>query len=208
MIGKLKGIIDTIESDHVIVDVSGVGYLVLCSPRTLRAVGGMGEAISLIIETHVREDNISLFGFIDSIERDWFRELINVKGVGSKLAFSILGALSPDKLSLAVVSKDKQAFKNISGVGPKLAERIMIELKDKTPSAPMVFNNSSAAKEASPKTIDGPRHDLIINDAISALVNLGYNRTDAYTVISKLVNQHGDISLNELIRLSLREFVR
>jgi Holliday junction DNA helicase RuvA len=208
MIGKLKGIIDTVESDHAILDVSGVGYLVLCSPRTLRAIGSVGEAASLIIETHVREDNISLFGFIDRIERDWFKELINVKGVGSKLAFAILGSLSPDKLSLAIVSKDKQAFKNISGVGPKLAERIMIELKDKTPSAPMIFNNNANTEPASQKLASGAHHDLITSDAISALVNLGYNRADSYTVVSRLISQQGDLSLNELIRLSLKEFIR
>src|SRR5580704_4812127 len=124
MIGKLRGRIDEIHEDSVILDVGGVGYQIFCSSRTLAALPPVGETAQLIIETHVREDHIHLYGFPDTIERDWFNLLCTVQRVGNKMALSILGAYSPEQLAHAILAKDTAAFSRISGVGPKLAERI------------------------------------------------------------------------------------
>src|SRR6476469_1144162 len=134
MIGKLKGIIDTYGEDYVIVDVGGVGYLVHCSARTLQALPAQGEAVTLAIETHVREDQIRLFGFTSDLEREWFRLLQTVQGVGAKVALSILSTLKPGELASAIAIADKAAIRRAPGVGPKVAERIVIELKDKAPA--------------------------------------------------------------------------
>jgi Holliday junction DNA helicase RuvA len=197
MIGKLKGIVDFIDKDNVIIDVNGVGYIVFCSPRTLRHMPTIGEIASLIIETHVREDNISLYGFKDHVERDWFRNLTSVKGVGTKVAFAILGAQEPDKIALAIAAADRSSFNKVSGVGPKLAERIITELKDKT-------NDLHYATETTQTTTH--HENQVISDLISALNNLGYNRADVFRVAHKLGSTHPDSSLGELIKLSLREF--
>src|SRR6202040_2679204 len=134
MIGKLKGVIDAYGEDFVIVDVGGVGYLVHCSARTLQALAGTGEPVVLSIETHVREDQIRLFGFLSDVEREWFRLLQTVQGVGAKVALSVLGTLKPAELATAVAMRDKAMIARAPGVGQRVAERILTELKDKAPA--------------------------------------------------------------------------
>ena len=134
MIGKLKGVVDSVEEEALILDVNGVGYLVSASARTLRALPGVGEQAELLIETHVREDAIRLYGFLTAGERDWFRLLQSVQGVGAKVALGILGALSAEALSTAVARQDKAMMARAPGVGPKLAARLVLELKDKAPA--------------------------------------------------------------------------
>src|SRR5262247_367113 len=134
MIGKLKGIIDSYGDDSVILDVGGVGYLVHCSARTLQELPGTGQPATLAIETHVREDQIRLFGFLSDVEREWFRLLQTVQGVGTRVALSVLSTLKPADLATAVAMRDKAAVARTPGVGPKVAERIVTELKDKAPA--------------------------------------------------------------------------
>src|SRR3974390_2575862 len=134
MIGKLRGIIDSYGEDYIILDVNGVGYLVHCSPRTLQELPAAGQPAILSIETHVREDQIRLFGFMSELEREWFRLLQTVQGVGAKVALSVLGTLTPPELASAVAMRDKAMVARDSGVGPKVAERIVTELKDKAPA--------------------------------------------------------------------------
>jgi Holliday junction DNA helicase RuvA len=200
MIGKLKGLIDSIFKDHLIIDVGGVGYIVSCSSRTLNILPNIGEAISLLIETHVREDNISLFGFIEQEEREWFRSLITVKGVGSRLALTILSNLSPSMVASSILIKDKNAFKQISGVGPKLADRIFTELKDK----------GSNFMSTSPKVINvsNNKTNEMIDDAISALLNLGYNGSESHIAVNNITQTNQDITLSELIKLSLKALTK
>ena len=134
MIGKLSGKIDSVSGSHVIIDVGGVGYVVTCSSRTLRNIGAVGDPATLRIETHVREDAISLFGFADTVEQDWFKLLTTVQGVGAKVALAILGSLSPEQLAQAIAAQDKAVMAQADGVGPKLALRLVTELKDKVPA--------------------------------------------------------------------------
>jgi Holliday junction DNA helicase RuvA len=160
----------------------------------------IGEAVSLLIETHVREDSISLFGFMDQEEREWFRSLITVKGVGSKLALTILSHLSPSMVANSIAIKDKNAFKQISGVGPKLADRIFTELKDKggnfISSGPKVIN------------VSNKKTNEMMDDAISALLNLGYNGSESHLVVNNIIQKNQDITLSELIKLSLKELAK
>ena len=152
MIGKLKGIIDSYGEDFIVLDVQGVGYLVHCSSRTLQALPAAGEAVTLSIETHVREDQIRLFGFMSDAEREWFRLLQTVQGVGAKVALSVLGTFKPGDLASAIAMGDKAAIRRAPGVGPKVAERLVIELKDKAPAYsdldPAVIQLSGAVGEA------------------------------------------------------------
>ena len=208
MIGKLRGTVDTIEEDHVIIDVGGVGYVAFCSPRTLRSLA-IGHAATIITEMHVREDHIHLFGFGDAIERDWFRLLATVQGVGNKTALTILGAYAPAQLAHAILAKDIAAFKAISGIGPKLAERIVTELKDKVTKMPtsefkIVSSNDENTKKKGTKP--APVADSV-EDAISALVNLGYSRSEAYGAVLN-ANKGGESSLDGLIKQGLKQLVR
>lgn len=197
MIGKLKGIIDTIKDDALIIDVGGVGYLVQASANTLRNLG-KGEAAELFIETHVREDAIKLFGFASEAEHEWFNILFTVNGVGGKVALAILSVLPPQQIATALATQDKSAFKQVSGVGPKLAERIITELKDKVKS---ISSEITFAKT----TAGAGGIDNNISDAISALINLGYGRSDAYNAVSKVYKKDGKNSVEELIRSCLKE---
>src|SRR5438093_8289288 len=151
MIGKLKGIIDSYGEDFIVLDVNGVGYLVQCSARTLQELPGAGQPAALSIETHVREDQIRLFGFLTDVEREWFRLLQTVQGVGAKVALSVLGTLKPADLASAIAILDKSMVRQTPGVGPKVAERLVIELKDKAPAYsdldPAVINLSGALSE-------------------------------------------------------------
>ncbi len=208
MIGKLKGRIEEIGEDATLIDVGGVGYHVFCSSRTLAALSE-GQAASLIIETHVREDHIHLYGFPDATEREWFRLLLSVQGIGNRIALTILSAYPPQKLVHAILAKDSAAFRAISGVGPKLAERIVTELKDKVgkmPTSAMDTIRMAADTGGKKKAAPAP---LATDDAISALVNLGYSRSEAYGATLKAAEAAGgNASLDQLIKLSLKELVR
>ncbi len=197
MIAKLTGVIDSKTTDTAIVDVGGVGYQAFCSARTLNRLPAAGGAISLFIETHVREDHIHLYGFIDAAEREWFRLLTTVQGVGAKLALAILGVLSSTDLTQAILVQDKTSLTRASGVGPKLAARIVAELKDKVGGIALgPVAAVAAATEAS-----GP-----VADAVSALVNLGYRRTEAFGAVAQAAKRLGpSAALDALIRAGLKE---
>jgi Holliday junction DNA helicase RuvA len=207
VIGKLFGIVDSIETGRVILNVQGVGYLVFASGRTLGRIGRAGDTAALLIDTHVREDHIHLYGFIDAVEQQWFRLLTSVQGVGAKVALSILSAVPPERLGLSIAAQDKAALTQADGVGPKLAVRILTELKDKAggiilnSSSPPVLRTSSDIPPAG----GGDGGESVEHDALSALVNLGYARADAYQAILKVKEQANDNDLQSLIRLALRE---
>lgn len=208
MIGKLKGIVEELNDDSLILDVNGVGYSVFVSSRLLREVV-LGQALSLTIEMNVREDHIHLYGFPDSIERDWFRLLATVQGVGNKTGLAILAAYTPEKLVQAIMAKDIAAFKAISGIGPKLAERIVTELKDKVLKMPTTEFAVNVKNTGKTPAINNQQTATAVNDAISALVNLGYSRSDSYAVVVKVSQDNEDNQgLDALIRLSLKELVR
>jgi holliday junction DNA helicase RuvA len=205
MIGKLKGIIDSYGEDFIVVDVGGVGYLVHCSTRTLQALPGAGEPVTLSIETHVREDQIKLFGFTSDVEREWFRLLQTVQGVGTKVALAILGTLKPADLASAIAMRDKAAITRTPGVGPKVAERVVTELKDRAPALsaidPAVIKLSGA--------LDERRAPQPIADAVSALVNLGYGQPQAAAAIAAATREAGEgAETAKLIRLGLKELAR
>ena len=205
MIGKLKGVIDSYGEDFVILDVHGVGYVVQCSSRTLQKLPPPGEAAALAIETQVREDAIRLFGFLSDAERDWFRLLQTVQGVGSKVALAILGILSPGELATALATQDKTMVSRASGVGPKLAARIVAELKDKAPAfAEIDPNVVRLAGEDEAKTAPKP-----VQDAISALVNLGYGRPQSSAAVAASLKALGeDAETAALIRRGLKELAQ
>ena len=180
MIGRLRGVVDGYAEDSVIVDVGGVGYVVHCSSRTLQALPARGEAVTLSIETHVREDQIRLFGFASDTEREWFRLLQTVQGVGTKVALAVLGTLRPADLATAVAMRDRAMIARAPGVGPKVAERIVNELKDKAPA----FVSVDPAVARLSDAIDERRAPQPVADAISALVNLGYGQPQAAAAIA------------------------
>ncbi len=205
MIGRLKGTIDSYGEDFVIVDVGGVGYMVHCSARTLQALPASGEPVALSIETYVREDQIRLFGFGSDIEREWFRLLQTVQGVGTKVALSVLGTLKPADLASAVAMRDKATLARAPGVGQKVAERIVTELKDKAPAYvaidPAVIRLSGAVEES--------RAPKPMAEAVSALVNLGYGQPQAAAAIAAAARHAGEgADTASLIRLGLKELAR
>ncbi|UMY15630.1 Holliday junction branch migration protein RuvA [Methylobacterium organophilum] len=204
MIGKLKGVVDSFGEDFVILDVQGVGYLVHCSARTLQRMNA-GEAATLSIETHVREDMIRLYGFRADAEREWFRLLQTVQGVGSKVALGVLSVLEPDALSQAIGTGDRTAIARAPGVGPRLAARLVAELKDKAPAfAPA---DPTLAALRGPETGGGLPQPVA--DAISALVNLGYAEAQASSAIAAALKAAGETpETKTLIRLGLRELAR
>lgn len=202
MIGKLKGIIDSYGDDYVILDVGGVGYQVHCASRTLQALPSPGRAAVLSIETYVREDQIKLFGFRTDHEREWFRLLQTVQGVGARVALAVLGTLSPADLASAVALRDKASVARTPGVGPKVAERIVTELKDKAPS----FANVDPAAVHLAGAIDDQRVPRPVTEAISALVNLGYGQPQATAAIAAAARGAGEnAETAQLIRLGLKE---
>jgi Holliday junction DNA helicase RuvA len=197
MIAKLTGIVDSISRDHAIIDVNGVGYLVRCSTRTLGAMPPGGSAVSLAVETIVREDAIDLYGFGAGSERDWFRLLTTVQGVGAKVALSILSTLSADELSQAIMAQDKAMVSRADGVGPKLANRIVSELKDRVASGAVAPVAQAAAA--------GLPADAVA-DAISALVNLGYRRAEAMSAVDRAARKLGSSArIEALIPAGLKE---
>ena len=205
MIGKLKGLIDSYGEDYVILDVGGVGYLVQCSSRTLQALPPVGEAASLAIETQMREDAIRLFGFREDAERDWFRLLQTVQGVGAKVALAVLSTLPPAELANAIALRDKAAVSRTPGVGPKVAERIVTELKDKAPA----YADLDPAVVRLSGQVDERRAPQPVSDAVSALVNLGYGQPQAAAAIAAAAREAGEGSdTAKLIRLGLKELGR
>ena len=210
MIAKLRGIIDTIGNDYCIIDVNGVGYLVSASSKTLGKLT-QGQETSLLTEMVVREDSLSLFGFADAWEKEWFLTLTKVQGVGAKVCLSILSVLSPTQLSQAIGAQDKTSFCRASGVGPKLAARIVTELKDKIVTIPIgVSANLDEAVEDVPTVAVLPKDTDYSKseDVFSALVNLGYQRLEAYRAVSKVVNENPEAAVPTLIRLALKEFAQ
>ncbi len=198
MIAKLTGILDSIGEDQLVIDVGGVGYLAFCSARTLRALGNRGDRISLAIETHVREDHIHLYGFAEATERDWFRLLTTVQGVGAKVALAVLGTLSPQELGTALLAEDKAALTRAPGVGPRVATRILAELRDKAGELSTVPHVEFAR---SATAAPGP-----VEDAVSALVNLGYRRSEAYGAVARASQSlEGEPGVEALVRAGLRE---
>jgi holliday junction DNA helicase RuvA len=205
MIGRLKGIIDGYGEDYVILDVNGVGYLVHCSARTLQSLPAQGQPATLSIETHVREDQIRLFGFLSDVEREWFRLLQTVQGVGVKVALSVLGTLKPPDLATAIAMRDKAAVARAQGVGQKVAERIVTELKDKAPA----YADVDPAVVRLAGSLDEKRAPKPVADAVSALVNLGYGQPQAAAAVATAargVGEEADVS--SLIRLALKELAK
>jgi Holliday junction DNA helicase RuvA len=205
MIGKLKGIIDSYGEDFIVLDVNGVGYLVHCSARTLQELPGVGEPAALSIETYVREDQIRLFGFRGDVEREWFRLLQTVQGVGAKVALAVLGTLKPGDLASAIAMRDKAMVARTPGVGPKVAERIVTELKDRAPAYaevdPAVIRLSGA--------VEDKRAPQPLADAVSALVNLGYGQPQAAAAIAAAARSAGEgADAARLIRLGLKELAK
>ena len=200
MIASLAGLVELLAEDHVVVDVGGVGYLVQCSGRTLGALPGPGEPVKLLIETHVREDRFDLFGFADRAEREWFRRLQGVQGVGARVALAILTVLRADELARAIATGDKALVSRANGVGAKLAQRIVTELRD-------------AASEIALATDGVPIGALagggVEGDAVSALVHLGYRRSEAVSAVAAAARRVGaDAGVDALIRDGLRELAR
>jgi Holliday junction DNA helicase RuvA len=202
MIGKLKGLLDTIGEDHVILDVGGVGYLVQCSTRTLANLPGTGDALTLHIETQVREDAIRLFGFGSELERDWFRLLQTVQGVGAKVALAIEATLAPGEIASAIALQDKAMIARAPGVGPKLAQRIVTELRDKAPA----YSGAAAAEIGLQQELGAGAAPPAVADAVSALRNLGYSAQQASVAVAKALKKAGEKAGSaELIRHGLRE---
>lgn len=220
MIAKLRGMVDTIGEDYFIIDVNGVGYLVYASAKTLARLH-VGEAASVLTETVVREDSITLFGFASALEKEWFITLTKVQGVGAKVCLSILSALTPLQLAQAISAQDKASFTRANGVGPKLAARIVTELKDKIVTIPVAATTSTADIEKelnmdANQEVNAYEDSLVAmesnsansEDAISALVNLGYQRMEAYRAVNKVQSENPQADVSELIRLSLKEFAK
>ena len=198
MIAKLKGRVDQVGEDFAVIDVGGVGYLVYAGARTLAALA-VGEAAEIAVETHVREDHIHLYGFSTASEREMFRTLTTVQGVGAKVALAVLSALSAQQIAQAIVSGDQSAFKRASGVGPKLAARLVAELKDKVAGFSLAAPLPTSAKGGAAPTTGA-------EDAVSALVNLGYARMDAFGAVTRiLAAAGGTMALPALIRAALKE---
>jgi holliday junction DNA helicase RuvA len=204
MIGKLYGLVDEIDEDHVIMNVQGVGYVAFCSSRTLMGLK-QGEAASLLIETYVREDMIRLFGFGSHAERDWFKLLQSVQGVGAKVALAVLSTLTSAELANAIALQDKAMIARTPGVGPKVALRLVTELKGKVPA----LSGGSAAVQQLGQEIDAGAASSATLDAISALSNLGYSRdVAAQAVAAALKTAEEGASSASLIRLGLKELAK
>jgi Holliday junction DNA helicase RuvA len=199
MIARLSGILAESAGDHAVIDVGGVGYLVQASSRTLSALGPLGGDVRLFTEMQVREDSMTLFAFGSAAERDWFRLLTGVQGVGGKVALAILSVLDPDELSRAVASQDKAMVARANGVGPKLAERIVRELKDKVGGIALGSAGGSAPLPAG----------TLAADAVSALTGLGFKPGEAQVAVAAAENELGDgATLDALVRLALKKAAR
>ncbi|MEM8539462.1 MAG: Holliday junction branch migration protein RuvA [Pseudomonadota bacterium] len=204
MIGKLKGTIDEIADDHVILDVHGVGYVAFCSSRTMANLHA-GEAATLYIETYVREDQLKLFGFETQLERDWFRLLQSVQGVGAKVALAILSTFTASDLANAIALQDKAMVARAPGIGPKVAQRIVTELKNKAPA----FAGDAAGTMGLKQELGEGVAPSAVTDAVSALSNLGYSREQAANAVGAAMKEAGeDAQSAQLIRLGLKELAK
>jgi Holliday junction DNA helicase RuvA len=207
MIGKLTGTVGEVAGSQLILDVGGVGYLVSASATTLRQIGPAGSPVSLLIETQVREDAIALFGFARRDERDAFRLLVTVQGVGAKSALAILGLMPPEKLAAAIMAQDKAALTRAEGVGPKLALRLVTELKDKVATLGFAFAPTAAGTLAKAPAMSAGGG--AVEDATSALLNLGYRRLEAFAAVMRAAEKLGsEAALADLLRASLAELGR
>jgi len=208
MFAKLRGTMDERGADWAVVDVGGVGYLVSCSAHTLDQVPASGEAVQLLIETHVREDRIQLFGFTTELERAWFRLLTTVQGVGTRVALALLSAARPDRLATAIAAQDKAVLVAADGVGPKLAARILSELKDKAGTV------AAMPVKLEPASVNGKSGTAALaqdanEDAISALVNLGYGRAEAFGAVAVAAQSLGEgVAVDALIPAALKELAQ
>jgi holliday junction DNA helicase RuvA len=204
MIAKLFGTLDSIGPDGAIIDVGGVGYLAFCSARTLSRLPPSGDAVRLFVETHVREDHIHLYGFIDAAERDWFRLLTTVQGVGARLALAVLSTIAPEALTLAIAAQDKTALTRADGVGPRLAARIVNELRDKVGSFGVAAPMTAASPAGGPAGTVGVAG--AIADAVSALENLNIGRAEAYGAVTAAARRLGnEAAVEALITAGLQE---
>ena len=204
MIAKLKGVVDSVDTDSAIVDVGGVGYLVSASARTLRDLV-VGAPVAVLVETIVREDAIALYGFLEVAERDWFRILTTVQGVGARVALSILSTLSPDEIARAIAAQDRATLSRPAGVGPKLAARLATELKDKAAAFGVAPAPVTDGRPGAPVSTPGS----INEDAVSALVNLGYKRVEAFGAVARVTQRLGaEARLDAVIRAGLQELAR
>ena len=190
-IGKLHGIVDYIDLDHLVLNVNSVGYIIHCSISFLSKIKN-NDKLELFIDTQTREDGVYLYGFEKLEIKKQFSILITVKGVGPKLALAILSDMSIEDISRAIITQDKSRFQSVAGVGLKLAERIIVELKGKTAQLNLVENQNNFTEKS------------ICNDAVSALINLGISRADAYSKVTKILEDHPDIKIDKLISMSLR----
>lgn len=202
MIGKLKGLVDSFDDDHVLIDCGGVCYQAFCSSRTLQSLPRVGEAAVVFIETIVREDMIRLYGFSSDSEKAWFNLLMTVQGVGARVALAILSALSPSEISSAIALQDKAMIGRANGVGPKLAVRLVTELKGKVPATGAIDAGTLGLQSALGEGLA----PSAITDAVSALTNLGYSSAQASAALARIVAREGDdVPTEKLIRLGLRE---
>ena len=205
MIGKLKGTIEEIGDDYVLVDVHGVCYVANCSSRALSRLGSPGEAVVLFIETYVREDQLKLFGFLSALEREWFNLLQSVQGVGSKVALAVLSTLTPSELANAIALQDKASVARAPGVGPRVATRIVTELKNKAPA----FGGEAAQNIGLKQELGEGVAPAPVADAVSALTNLGYSRDQAANAVAAVLKNAGEgADSAKLIRLGLKELSR
>jgi len=206
MIGKLTGILDESADGHILLDVQGVGYVVFISGKTAQNLPPRGQKLSLLIETQMREDALKLFGFASAAERAWFRLLQNVQGVGAKLALAVLGSLSPDELAQAVASRDTAAICRAPGVGKKVAERLITELKNKAPALAAIGGSAPAGAAAGKPPVAGGK----ALDAVSALTNLGYKAEEAGRIIAQAAKtpEGAEADTAGLIRLGLQILAR
>jgi holliday junction DNA helicase RuvA len=199
MLARLRGTVEDVGLDAIVIDVGGLGYPVLVSNRTRAALPAMGQPATLLVETQIREDNVTYFGFIDRAERDWFRLLTTVQGVGGKVALNILSALDPDRLAQAIRAEDRAQLSRADGVGPKLAVRLVTELKGKAAgwaTDPIMLSASSSVP-----AVAGP-----VEEAVSALVNLGYKRPDALGAVATAARKLGEsATTSALITAGLKE---
>lgn len=212
MIGKITGRIDYRAADHVLIDVRGVGYLVYCSERTMAALPGVGEAVALFTDLVVREDLMQLFGFQTLAEKEWHRLLTSVQGVGAKASLAILGTLGPDGVSRAIALGDWNAVKAAKGIGPKIAQRVVLDLKDKAPTVMAMSGTQALATgpveeviEATPNiTPVAPTNTSAQAEALSALGNLGYAPGDATSAVAQAAGDAPDATTPDLIRAALK----
>ena len=192
MIGKLKGLVDSIYKEQAIINVSGIGYIVSCSLKTISKMK-IGDPVQLFVDTQMKESQITLYGFHEINEKNCFLKLITIKGVGPKLALTILSYLTADQISMSIIAKDKDVFQSISGVGSKIVNRLFTELK----ATDFCFEHPLQEISA----VDN--HNSLKEDAVSALINLGVNRGDAYSIVSRTLLSNHDMDLNTLIKESL-----